>query len=234
MPPLDQATARTISKPTEVWRDAGAYLARALHGDAHARDALVRAVAPIIQVRVYKALSVRRRSGRDVRQEVEDLTQDILVSLFAEDARVLRAWDPARGLSFANYVGLVAEREVGHRLRSRRRSPWSLEPTEDGELAEAAGTTDGPELHVGSRQKLTRIWARLKEQVTPRGLELFQRLFIEGESVDRVCEDFGMQPASVYAWRSRFLKRAREVQEEIEPASDPRGSAPSSSAEGAS
>src|SRR5439155_14795288 len=82
------------------------HLAAALAGDRAARVALVRAIAPIVQVRVYRALSIRGGAarGRTIRQEVEDLTQDALVALFENDARVLHGWDQARGLSFINYV----------------------------------------------------------------------------------------------------------------------------------
>src|SRR5262249_44916453 len=121
----------------------------ALSGDRAARAELVRAIAPLVQVRVYRALSIRGGAarGRSVRQEVEDLTQDALVALFEDDAKALRAWDETRGLSFLNYVGLLTERLVGHLLRSRKRSPWTADPTEDIALSRAAGATEGHEEH---------------------------------------------------------------------------------------
>jgi len=56
-----------------------------------------------------KLLFYRNRSaaGRDVRQEVADLIQEVFMALFADDARVLRSWQPERGLSLDNFVGLV-------------------------------------------------------------------------------------------------------------------------------
>jgi RNA polymerase sigma-70 factor (ECF subfamily) len=193
-------------------------LAAALRGEPAARAALVRVLAPIVQVRVYRILAARGGAarGRPIRQELEDLAQDAMVALFEDDARVLRGWDPARGRSFPNYVGLVVERLVSHRLRSRKRSPWTADPTDDAALVHAAGATQGHEEHVASRETLDRVWRALKDELTPRGWELFRRLIVEEQPVERVCADFGMQADAVYAWRSRFLKRARAILAEIE------------------
>ena len=79
-------------------------LERVLAGDAASSRALVAALLPVVQARVARVL-VRRRggSGRDVRQEVEDLSQEVFAILFADGARVLRAWDPSRGLSLTGH-----------------------------------------------------------------------------------------------------------------------------------
>jgi RNA polymerase sigma factor (sigma-70 family) len=194
------------------------HLTAAIEGDRVARAALVRSLAPIVQVRVYRALCVRGGAarGRAIRQEVEDISQDALVALFENDAHVLRGWDAARGLSFLNYVGLVTERLVGHLLRDRRRSPWTADPTEDVALERAAGATLDHEEHVASRQTLDRVWATLKRELTPRGWELFRHLVVEERTVEEACERFGMRPDAVYAWRSRFTKRSRALLEEID------------------
>src|SRR5687768_1618744 len=91
--------------------------------DARRHPRTAPAVARGLARRMVKA------RGRDLRQEVEDLTQEVFVALFADDARALRLWDPARGASLANFVGLLAEREVASILRSGRRSPWTEDPT---------------------------------------------------------------------------------------------------------
>jgi RNA polymerase sigma-70 factor (ECF subfamily) len=212
------------------------HLAAALRGDPVARAALVRALAPIVQVRVYRMLAARGGAarGREIRQEIEDLTQDAMVALFDGEARVLRGWDPARGRSLLNYVGLVVERLVSHHLRSRKRSPWTADPTDGDALVHAAGATQGHEEHVASRETLDRVWHALKEELTPRGWELFRRLIVEEQPVEQVCADFAMQADAVYAWRSRFLKRARAILTDIERRrSDPELAPPSSALEDA-
>jgi RNA polymerase sigma-70 factor (ECF subfamily) len=196
-------------------------LNRALSGDPSAVRELVAKLLPIIQVRVARILARRRtRGARDVRQEVEDFAQEVFVALFEADGRVLRAWDPERGLSLASFCGLVAEREVASILRSGRRSPWTEDATANEDLEEAVGATLETELGIASRDQLRRLTDRLREELSPRGLELFQRLIVEEESVESVAQSTKMSAAAVYAWRSRFGKLARALARELF-ASDP-------------
>jgi RNA polymerase sigma-70 factor (ECF subfamily) len=192
--------------------DERALLDRALTGDAAATRALVASVLPVVQVRVARVLARRRaRSGRDVRQEVEDLAQEVFAALFEHEGRVLRAWDPGRGLSLASFCGLIAEREAASILRSGRRSPWTEDATEQEDLERDAGAVPDAEVHVASREQLDQLVTRLREELSPRGLEMFQRLIVDEESVESVCASTGMSADAVYAWRSRVGKLARKL-----------------------
>src|SRR5262245_39126253 len=105
---------------------------RALAGDDQALNRLVAMLTPVIQSRVARGLLSRRvgsASGRNVRQEVEDLTQEVFLVLFADGGKVLRSWEPERGLTLPNFVGLVAERQTASILRSGKRNPWREDPT---------------------------------------------------------------------------------------------------------
>jgi RNA polymerase sigma-70 factor (ECF subfamily) len=199
-----------------------ALLDRALGADPAATRELIAQVLPVVQARVARVLSRRRsRSGRDVRQEVEDISQEVFASLFEADARILRAWDPARGLRLASFCGLVAEREAASILRSGRRSPWTEEATAAEDLEKDVGEVAGAELHVASREQLDRLLTRLREELSPLGLEMFQRLVVEEESVEAICAATGMKADAVYAWRSRLGKLARKLAAELS-ASEPR------------
>lgn len=192
--------------------DERALLEQALSGDAAATRQLVAALMPVVQARVARTL-VRRRggSGRDARQEVQDLAQDVFAALFADGGKVLRAWDPARGLSLASWCGLVAEREAASILRSGRRSPWTEAATELDELEKSLGEVPDVEGRVSSREQLARLVDRLREALSPRGLELFHRLIVEEESVECVCASTGMSSDAVYAWKSRITKVVRKL-----------------------
>jgi RNA polymerase sigma-70 factor (ECF subfamily) len=206
------------------------HLAGALAGDPAATAALVRALAPVVEARVLRALLARGRSarGRAIRQEVGDLAQEALVELFAEGAKVLRGWDPSRGLTLAGYAGLVAERKVGHVLRSQRRSPWTEDPQAPEDLDVARESSGKIEARLADRQLMEGVYRRLRAELTPLGLELFQRLLVEERSVDELCAEMSMKPDAVYAWRSRLLKRARAIAVELSaPVSGPAGSRPS-------
>lgn len=202
--------------------DERALLAQALAGDAAATRRLVGSLMPVVQARVARTL-VRRRggTGRDVRQEVEDIAQEVFAALFADAGRVLRAWDPARGLSLVSFCGLVAEREAASILRSGRRSPWTEAATELDDLETALAEVPDVEMRVSSREQLARVVDRLRDVLSPRGLELFHRLVVEEESVESVCASTGMTADAVYAWRSRIGKALRKLAADM-AASEPR------------
>lgn len=186
---------------------------RAVAGQAAARRALVSSLAPVIQRRVCRPLAHSRAArGHAVqRSEVLDLTQQILLLLFDDDSRVLRSWDPARGLSLANFVGLVAEREAKAILRSGRRSAWAEQPTSHDDVCALAIDAHALEEHVGSRQELQKIWHRPEEQLSPRGLDLFHALLIEQRSIEELTERFNMSPNALYTFRSRLRQQVEAI-----------------------
>ena len=194
-------------------------MSRALAGDENSLRTLVDYITPVVHARVVRALFERNVSvgyARDARQEVEDLVQEVFVALFSDDARALRSWDPARGLSFLNYVGLLARREVASILRSGRRNPWREQPTTIEELVEELGTDEPLEIRIQSKELFAIILSRLEERLSTRGLELFEMLIIEQRPVEAVCEETGLKPDAVYAWRSRLAKLVRRIGAELQ------------------
>ncbi|HKP56677.1 MAG TPA: sigma-70 family RNA polymerase sigma factor [Polyangiales bacterium] len=188
----------------------------ALAGAPDAVDELMRAATPVIQARVARALLRRPESrGRDLRQEIADFTQDVFVALFSADGKALRAWDPQRGLSFANFVGLLAQRRVSSMLRTRQGSPWSEELHADAAHEESTGQP-APDADAGSRELLRRVLEELEASLSARGMELFQRLYVAQESVEDVCEQTGLSANAVHQWRRRLGIAAREVLERLQ------------------
>ena len=198
---------------------------RALAGDEPALTRLVRALTPVIQSRVARGLLLRRMgtaAGRNIRQEVEDLTQEIFLVLFADGGKVLRSWQPERGLSLINFVGLVAERQTASILRSGKRNPWKEDPTLPEDFDQAA-TESGPEEVTASREQLELLLHRLTEELSPLGRHLFDLLFLRELPIEEVIRQTGMTPDAVYAWRSRLRRlAARLLHEMSESYSEPR------------
>ena len=191
---------------------ARAYYDAALSGDRLAIRQLTLALVPIVHRRVARSLTWRAglARGREVRQEVQDLSQEVFATLFADRAKALRAWDPERGMSLSNFVGLIAEREVASILRSGRRSPWTEDPT----LIVALDRGDpgpSPEAVVASRELLERVLDELRARSSPKGLRLFQLLYIEDVAVPEVAERTGMTHDALYAWRSRLSRQVRAI-----------------------
>jgi RNA polymerase sigma factor (sigma-70 family) len=189
----------------------------ALAGDREALARLVALLTPVIQARVARTLLARRSllgAGRDVRQEVEDLTQDVFLSLFSNGARVLGTWQAERGLSLENFVGLVSERYVVSFLRSGRRNPWKedLVPTED---LESASFEQGPEEVTAGREQLRLLLDRLQEKLSPLGRHLFDLLFVQELTQAETMAASGLSADAVYAWRSRLRRVAQQLLAEM-------------------
>ncbi|HEX3127042.1 MAG TPA: sigma-70 family RNA polymerase sigma factor [Thermoanaerobaculia bacterium] len=191
-------------------------LRRALAGEEPALTRLVQRLTPVIQCRVARGLrSSGRSAGRDVRQEVEDFTQEIFLFLFADDGKALRRWDPERGLSLLNFVGLAAKSQTASILRSGKRNPWKEEAMLPEDLDQAA-PDPGPEAITASREQLEQLLDRLAEELSPLGLHLFDLLFLRELSTEEVMQQTNMTSDAVYAWRSRLRKLAERLLAESE------------------
>jgi RNA polymerase sigma factor (sigma-70 family) len=201
-----------------------------LEGNRDAARTLVSELYPVVQGRVARVLwRTRRSSDRNVQQEVEDLTQDLFRALFDDGGKALRAWDPERGLSLPNFVGLLAERHVIAALRSDRRNPWTEEPTMDATLDRYEAPGASPEPALLSRDLLEVLLDRLRLAVSPLGMYMFQLLYIEERSVEETAATTNMSADAVYAWRSRLRRLVATLAAELSAA--PTGEKPPASKE---
>jgi RNA polymerase sigma-70 factor (ECF subfamily) len=197
-------------------QDRSRLVASALAGDAGAARELVALLAPIVRSRAASALLRRgRRAGRSIEQELEDLGQEVLLALFDQGGKRLAAWSPDGGALEA-WVGVVAEREIASILRSGRRTPWKDEPTADAEVERLHEPQRRDEERVASRELLARLLDRLRERLSPQGLQMFYALYAEEKSIEVVCAESGLRADAVYAWRSRLSRLCRELADEIE------------------
>jgi RNA polymerase sigma factor (sigma-70 family) len=187
---------------------------KALGGDASSVRVLVDMLSPVIE-RAVAAVLWRRPAGGDVRQEARDMTQAVFLSLFEEDGKALRAWDPARGSHLVAFVGLLARRQVISLLRSRKTSSWSDEPIETERLDTLAVTALVPEDVIGSREHLRTLLDRIQMELSIEGLQLFQRLIIQEEPLAEVAACMNKSIDALYQWRSRLLRRLREISADI-------------------
>jgi RNA polymerase sigma-70 factor (ECF subfamily) len=198
-------------------QDTESLLRRALAGEQTALARLVAVLTPVIQARVARTLLSRKArlaGGRSVRQEVEDLSQEVFLALFARDAHVLRSWQAERGLSLENFAGLVAERQVLSFLRSGRRNPQQETAWGEDEI-DAPAPDSGPEEVAAGREHLARLLDRLREEASPLGYRLFHLLFVQELSLPEVRAASGLSADAVYAWRSRLRRLAQSLLAEM-------------------
>lgn len=212
-----------IDEPMTGANADSARLAGALAGDEDAVADLVDRWTPVIQARVARVL-LGRGSVR-VRVQVEDLVQDVFLTLFEDDGRVLGTWEPGKGLSLDNFVGLVATRRAVSYLRSGKRTAWREDPTLDD--ADAGGPVSvagepGPEERAASRDTLQRLLDRLRDDLSPQGWQLFDLLYVRQLEVPEVRDATGLTADAVYAWRSRLRRHARQVLASLSESGAPR------------
>jgi RNA polymerase sigma factor (sigma-70 family) len=181
----------------------------ALKGEPAAVERLLEVLTPVVQARVARALTRRPVSrGRDVAQDVADLSQEVFLALFSQDAKALKTWDPERGLSLLNFVGLLAERRVASLIRGRW-IPTGIADRGELEVDEIWRDEPPPEQHVGSRLVLDQLLDALRSALSPRGLDLFYLVYVEERSVEDICEATGLTAGAVYQWKNRLGAVAR-------------------------
>jgi hypothetical protein len=206
-PPGAAAAAQATDRASDL-RLVAAVVAK----DPVASRELVQRFSPIIRRRVSCTLAIMESSLSHAvgRSDVLDLTQEMFVILLDRDARVLRAWDPERGLSLANFIGLVAERESRSVLRSGRRSGWAEAPTRHEDLVEGGRTSD-LEAEVSSRQQLEQVMTRVRARLSSTGLAMFEALFLHQRPIDEVASEFSTTAQALYVFRNRVRRELQDL-----------------------
>lgn len=153
------------------------------------------------------SLAMRRHAaarGRDARQDVLDLVQDVLLTLLERDGQELRRWDPDRGRSLESFVRLVARRKVARVLGQLRGNPWALAPVDAApDPADLAAV-----VRIEQREALEAILDGLYASMETRDAELFELSFVDDLDADEVAKRMGMSSGAVNAWRYRVRKTA--------------------------
>ena len=83
---------------------------------------------------------------------------------------------------------------------------------------------------AGSRELLQRLLEQLQASLTPRGLDLFYRLYVDEQSIEDVCAQTGLNASSVYQWKSRLGQAARTALAELQAERSDTSSPPSGAA----
>jgi RNA polymerase sigma factor (sigma-70 family) len=171
------------------------------------------------------AIAVQRRAashGRDARQEVLDLVQEVLIALFERDGQELRRWDPERGRNLDSFVRLVARRKVARVLGQLRGNPWAL-----ASVDAASGIVDDEPLErIEHRDALEAVLDALYAGMDTRDAELFELLFVDDLDADEVAKRMGMTAGAVNAWRYRVRKAARQLARQTVPSTEVTSSTP--------
>lgn len=182
----------------------------AFDGDRVARTELVRELLVVIKPAV--AAHLRRLAGsrrRDVRQDVDDFSHEVVMHLLAEDGRALRAWDPARG-TVEYFVRMIARQRVTRKLRGHRGNPYGDDPM-DTEALEPLLEADANARVLESRELLRAVLEGLRASLSAKGMEIFRKLYVEERPIAEVAAEFQMTRGALDTWNSRVRRLARGI-----------------------
>jgi RNA polymerase sigma factor (sigma-70 family) len=189
-------------------------LEAALAGDRVVRNRLVHQLTPVIHKRVARALLRHTTArGRAIGQDVEGLVQNVWVHLISKDYKVLRDWKHERGLSLRNFVGLVTDRQTNLALRSRKKSPYTEDPTPI-ENFDRADPTPRPDEAASAKEKRRKLLEQVKEKAGPRGYYVFKLLFDRGLKPAEAAKESGLSIDAIYKWQERLRNIVRRILDE--------------------
>ena len=155
----------------------------------------------------------RRRGMQDA--DAQDVVQEILIRV----SRALERYEPQSGVPFRHWLRRVATNAILNSLQRRPRDP-------------GAGGTDAQEIIAGhpdispdmeaelSGECLREIYLRAAEvvrtEVNPETWLAFELTTLKGLTCDEAAIAIGKSVGTVYAARSRIIKRLRERVEHIQ------------------
>jgi DNA-directed RNA polymerase specialized sigma24 family protein len=168
-------------------------LQAALRRDPKAVRRLIDVLTPAIQTRVASCIRASVLRERDIEREVEDMTHDVFVKLFADDAHVLRSWRPELGRSLTNFVRWQAQMLVIQRLRRSATHSERLLSHAQGDLFEL--TFDEPH---DARDYVRRLLSWMDERMSDAQRALLRDLYIDELAVHEICRKTGWMPSHVY------------------------------------
>ena len=144
------------------------------------------------------------------------MTQHVFENLLANSGRRLLQWDPEKG-SAATYFGLITERLTDQLLASRRKSPWTEEPSELKRLDSKLGENDDLERRINVRQWLDLLGHRMLMELNDRDRKLFNLLYIQQLDDQAVRQELGLNRDALYQARRRLLGRVHKLAVDMGP-----------------
>ncbi|HET6583801.1 MAG TPA: sigma-70 family RNA polymerase sigma factor [Nannocystaceae bacterium] len=180
---------------------------RAVGGHDRSARALVRRLTPLVRARVRRALA---REGACLGVgDADDVVQQVMLELFADHGRRLRAYDPERGVSLAGWVGMVADRQItdlARRSAAQKRGGPSPEFVVADELPSASA---GPEDVAVAIDLAKRLIDHLDRSLPSSGRAVLDGVFANGRTIGEVAADAGLTRQVVYNWQHRIRVAVR-------------------------
>lgn len=182
-----------------------------IRGDAGARRRLVDEYSGIVS---YGVSVIFQQFGRPSRkEEIEDMSQEVFLALFDQDARKLRQYQGRNGCSLASWIRVVANRLTIDRLRKEGRT-ISLDDPGNAEATKIRETrpdgTPGPEPQVEEAMRAARVREMIED--LPSKDRLFVQLFyFQGLPIEEVAQNLSITTNAAYVRKMRLHEKLRRI-----------------------
>lgn len=188
------------------------FIARCIAGEPDTRDEFVREYSGLIRFAIASVL--RHRGVTLLREEIDDLTHNVIVSLFDRDCRKLKMYEGRNQASFATFVRVCSTRLTLDHLRYRQRRPTIAAEQEVGSevrdlLSAAADPGPGPEEQTSIGEDVARL-RRLVDELPAREQLLVRLHFVEGLDVADVARVLGISENATHVLKSRVRAKLRD------------------------
>ncbi|MEO1617756.1 MAG: sigma-70 family RNA polymerase sigma factor [Planctomycetota bacterium] len=172
------------------------------HADVEAWDEFVAMYRPVI-LRVAAAKGMQAA-------DADDLAQQVLISV----SGAIDRFDPENpAAKFRTWLRRIAENAILNALRkqSSQRAIGDAQWHDLLELQPKSDTADSRLLQTEVRRELFQLAAaEVRREVSPDVWSSFWQTSIEQKAVGEVADELGKSVGSVYAARSRVMKRLRD------------------------
>lgn len=164
---------------------------------------------------IYRPLVYRLARGRGVQDaDAQDLAQRVLMSV----ASAIDRWQRQEGVGFRNWLKRVARNET---LKFLTRRPPDMAQGGTSVLAIMNGAAADENMEHAieleyRRQLIRRAATVVRERADETTWLAFALTMIDGLSIESAAQELGRSVGTVYAARSRILKRIRETVKQLE------------------
>jgi RNA polymerase sigma factor (sigma-70 family) len=197
--------------PTAAFQSGQDFVQRCIAGEPGTRDEFVTEYSGLIRFAIAAVL--RHRGIQLLREEIDDLTHNVIVSLFDRDCRKLKMYEGRNQASFATFVRVCATRLTLDHLRALGRRPRIAPDQQSGDdvrdvLAETPDAALGPEEQASIAEDLVTL-RRLVSELSPREQLLVRLHFVEGLDIPDVARALGVSENATHVLKSRLRAKLR-------------------------
>ncbi len=182
-----------------------------IRGDAGSRRRLVEEYSGIVS---YGVSVIFQQFGRPSRkEEIEDMSQEVFLALFDQDARKLRQYQGRNGCSLASWIRVVANRLTIDRLRKEGRT-ISLDDPGNAEATKIRETrpdgTPGPEPQVEEAMRAARV-REMIEDLPSKDRMFVQLFYFQGLPIEEVAQNLSITTNAAYVRKMRLHEKLRRI-----------------------